>query len=69
MDTVGDGALVALVATNGGVVVTGVKAVGLGRPALVAVTVSTDTMVLTPYSDDEADASLAKAELVSPFGM
>ena len=68
----------ALVATSGGVVVSGVAGrevkpnVWLGVPAVPvfeAVTVSTDTMVLTPNSDEEADDSLANAELKAPVGI
>ena len=64
----------ALVATSGGVVVSGVAGrevkpnVELGPPAE-AVTLSTDTMVLTPNSDEEADDSLANSEVAAPVGI
>lgn len=41
----------------------------LAVPLFEAVTVSTDTMVLTPNSDEEADNSLANAEVKAPVGI
>lgn len=43
--------------------------VGPGGPAFEAVTVSTDTMVLTPKSDEEAADTLANSEVASPVGI
>ena len=43
--------------------------VGPGGPTFEAVTVSTDIMVLTPNSDEEAADTLANSELASPVGI